>query len=158
MVDTLSFSSSATREGDCTVGNNRLDEEDIDGDNVLNLTTAERNSEQLRRYVINMADSSSYSRIGVCGTSPKTVVGPAPQQVCWVLFRVPFQSPSDSIGTPLLRRMRALRVTMISGQGAADGEFTQVPIARLQLTGARGSSAAKQVFAVSRPSRQGQAS
>jgi hypothetical protein len=121
---------------DCTVGNNRLDEEDIDGDNVLNLTTAERNSEQLRRYVVNMADTASYTRIGVCGTSPKTVVGPPPQEVCWVLFRVPFQTPSDSIGSPLLRRMRALRVTMISGQGAADGDFTQVPIARLQLTGA----------------------
>ncbi|MEO7367548.1 MAG: cell surface protein SprA, partial [Gemmatimonadaceae bacterium] len=31
----------------CTVGNNRLDDEDVDNDNVLNLTTAERNSEQL---------------------------------------------------------------------------------------------------------------
>ena len=30
----------------CTVHNNRLDEEDIDADNVLNLTTAERDQEQ----------------------------------------------------------------------------------------------------------------
>jgi len=120
----------------CTVGNNRLDEEDIDGDNVLNLTTAERNSEQLRRYVVNMADTSGYTRIGVCGQSPKTVVGPSPEEECWVLFRVPFRNPSDSLGAPLIRRMRALRITMISGAGIADGEFTQVPIARLRLTGA----------------------
>jgi hypothetical protein len=40
---------------DCTVANNRLDEEDIDGDNVLNLTSAEREQEQLRRYIVNLA-------------------------------------------------------------------------------------------------------
>ena len=120
----------------CTVGNNRLDDEDIDADNTLNLTTAERNAEQIRRYVVNMADTSSYTRVGVCGLSPKTVVGPAPEEECWVLFRIPFRSPSDSLGAPLLRRMRAMRVTMISGEGASDVEFTQVPIARLRLTGA----------------------
>ena len=120
----------------CTVGNNRLDEEDLDADNVLNFTSAERNSEQLRRYVVNMADTSSYSRVGVCGVSPRTVVGPSPEEECWVLFRIPFRSPSDSLNAPLLRRMRALRVTLISGSGIGDGEFIQVPIARLRLTGA----------------------
>jgi hypothetical protein len=121
---------------DCTVGNNRLDEEDIDGDNVLNLTSADRNAEEVRRYIVNMSDSSGYTRIGKCGLSPRTVVGPAPEERCWVLFRIPFRTPSDSLGAPLLRRMKALRVTMISGEGAADNEFTQVPIARLRLTGA----------------------
>ncbi|MEO5590419.1 MAG: cell surface protein SprA, partial [Gemmatimonadaceae bacterium] len=36
----------------CTVGNNRLDEEDIDGDNVLNLTSNEREGEEVRRYIV----------------------------------------------------------------------------------------------------------
>ena len=121
---------------DCTVGNNRLDEEDIDGDNVLNLTSADRNAEEVRRYIVNMSDSSGYTRIGKCGLSPRTVVGPAPEERCWVLFRIPFRTPSDSLGAPLLRRMKALRVTMISGEGASDNDFTQVPIARLRLTGA----------------------
>ncbi|HXV16660.1 MAG TPA: cell surface protein SprA, partial [Gemmatimonadaceae bacterium] len=111
-------------------------EEDIDGDNVLNLTSADRNAEEVRRYIVNMSDSSGYTRIGKCGLSPRTVVGPAPEERCWVLFRIPFRTPSDSLGAPLLRRMKALRVTMISGEGAADNEFTQVPIARLRLTGA----------------------
>lgn len=119
----------------CTIGNNRLDDEDIDGDNVLNLTSGERNSEQLRRYVVNLADTGAYSRVGRCATSPRTVVGPPPESVCWVLFRIPFRSASDSLGAPLLRRMRGLRVTMISG-ATGDGDFTQVPIARLRLTGA----------------------
>jgi hypothetical protein len=120
----------------CTVGNNRLDEEDIDADNVLNLTSAERESEQIRRYIVNMADSGSYTRIGVCGISPRTVVGPPPEERCWVLFRIAFRNADDSLGAPLLRRMRALRVTMISGATTDDNEFTQVPIARLRLTGA----------------------
>jgi hypothetical protein len=121
---------------DCTVGNNRLDEEDIDGDRVLNLTNAERDAEQLRRYIVNLADSGGYTRIGRCTTSPRTVVGPAAEQRCWVLFRIPFRTADDSLGAPLLRRMRALRMTMISGAGVGDDEFIQVPIARLRLTGA----------------------
>ncbi len=121
---------------DCTVGNNRLDEEDIDGDNVLNLTSAERDAEQVRRYIVNLADTAAYTRVGKCSTSPRTVVGPPPEERCWVLIRIPFRTASDSIGTPLLRRMRALRITMISGASTADNEFTQVPIARLRLTGA----------------------
>ena len=120
----------------CTVANNRLDEEDIDADNVLNFTGAERESEQLRRYIVNLADTSVYTRIGRCGPSPRTVVGPAPEERCWVLIRVPFRTADDSIGSPLLRRMRALRITMISGASASDNEFAQIPIARLRLTGA----------------------
>jgi hypothetical protein len=120
----------------CSVGNNRLDEEDVDADNVLNLTSAERESEEVRRYIVNLADSGSYTRIGRCGPGPRTVVGPPPEDRCWVLFRVPFRAVDDSIGSPLLRRMRALRVTMISSPGIPDNEFTQIPIARLRLTGA----------------------
>jgi len=121
---------------DCTVANNRLDEEDIDGDNVLNLTSGERNSEELRRYIVNLADTGSYTRVGRCSSSGRMVVGPPPEEVCWVLIRVPFRTASDSLGSPLLRRMRALRVTMISGGAVSDNDFTQVPIARLRLTGA----------------------
>ncbi|MEO8575896.1 MAG: cell surface protein SprA, partial [Gemmatimonadales bacterium] len=120
----------------CTVVNNRLDEEDIDGDNTLNLTSGERNSEQLRRYIVNLADTGAYTRVGRCLSSGRVVVGPQQEEVCWVLIRVPFRTADDSLGTPLLRRMRALRMTMISGAGAGDNDFTQVPIARLRLTGA----------------------
>ncbi len=121
---------------DCTIGNNRLDEEDIDGDNVLNLTSAEREQEQLRRYIVNLADESKYNRIGKCSLPKRVVVGPPPDSVCWVLFRIPFRAPDDSLGAPLLRRIRALRITMLSGDGATDSDFSQVAIARLRLTGA----------------------
>jgi Motility related/secretion protein len=122
----------------CTIHNNRLDEEDIDADNVLNLTTAERDQEQWLRYVVNLADPSKFTRPGQCGPPPQLAGQPvvAPDNVCWVFFRIPFNTPDDSLGHPLLRRARALRITMISGDGLADDEFSTVPLARLRLTGA----------------------
>ncbi|MEO8910015.1 MAG: cell surface protein SprA, partial [Gemmatimonadaceae bacterium] len=123
---------------DCTINNNRLDEEDIDADNVLNLTTAERDQEQFFRYVVNLADPAKRTRTGVCGPPPHLAGQPSGprENVCWVLFRVPFRPPDDSLGHPLLRRARALRITMISGDGLGDDEFNTVPLARLRLTGA----------------------
>ncbi len=121
---------------DCTIANNRLDEEDIDGDNVLNFTSAEREQEQLRRYIVNLADESKFNRVGKCSVARRVVVGPPPDSVCWVLFRIPFRAPDDSLGAPLLRRIRAVRITMFSGDGLSDGDFSQIAIARLRLTGA----------------------
>jgi hypothetical protein len=121
---------------DCTVGNNRLDEEDIDVDNVLNLSSAEREREQLRRYIVDLADPAGFTRVGRCSLPRRTVVGPPQDTVCWVLFRVPFAKVDDSIGSPLLRRIRAMRITMLSGSGVSDDDFSRVAIARLRLTGA----------------------
>ncbi len=121
---------------DCTAGNNRLDDEDIDGDGVLNLTGAEREQEALRRYIVNLADASKYNRVGRCSVAPRVVVGPPQDSVCWVLFRIPFRAPDDSIGSPLLRRMRTIRLTMLSSDALSDNEFSRIAIARLRLTGA----------------------
>jgi hypothetical protein len=121
----------------CTVTNNRLDEEDIDADNVINLTSGERNAEQWQRYIVNLADESKHTRRGRCSLAPRisTDTGPA-EAVCWVLFRIPFDAPDDSLGQPVLRRARAVRITMISGNGVGDNDFITVPLARLRLTGA----------------------
>ncbi|MGI8618941.1 MAG: cell surface protein SprA, partial [Gemmatimonadaceae bacterium] len=121
----------------CTVANNRLDEEDLDFDNVLNLTQFERDQERWRRYVVDLANPASYNRVGRCAPAPRTFnETTGPRTVCWVLVRVPFRSPDDSLGEALLRRVRALRISMISGAASADDEFVRVPLARLRLTGA----------------------
>ncbi len=121
----------------CTVANNRLDEEDVDFDNVLNLTQTERDQERWRRYVVDLSNPESYNRVGRCAPAPRTFnTVPGNQPVCWVLIRVPFRSPDDSLGEALLRRVRALRITMISGAGSPDDEFVRLPLARLRLTGA----------------------
>src|SRR6202171_5612189 len=122
----------------CTINNNRLDEEDIAADNVLNLPTAARDQEKWYRYVVNLADTTRRTHYGQCGPPPQLAGQPrVPRDnVCWILFRIPFRTPDDSLGRPLLRRVRALRITMISGDGLGDEEFSTVPLARLRLTGA----------------------
>ena len=122
---------------DCTVNNNHLDEEDIDADNVLNLNSAERDGEKWNRYIVDLGDPAKYTRIGKCSVAPALLPGHSPpDNVCWVLFRVPFKSPDDSLGQPVLRRAHALRITMVSGSGLGTDEFSTVPLARLRLTGA----------------------
>jgi hypothetical protein len=121
-----------TRAG-CTVRNNRLDEEDIDLDGVLNLPTAARDRERIARFVIDLSDKNRWVRFGRTFTQ-QLDAGP-PRVLQWVLVRVPFRAADDTLNDPLLRRVRAMRVTMMSGIGAQDDEFTQIPLARLKLTG-----------------------
>ena len=121
----------------CTIGNGRLDEWDLDGDHALNFASAQREQERLLRYAVDLADSRNYVRIGGCGASPTDSLGAAGERKCWVLVRVPFGAPLDTIsGGPNIQRVQTVRLTMISGAGAADNEFTQVPIARFRFTGA----------------------
>ncbi len=124
---------------DCTVRNSRLDEEDIDQDATLNYSSDQREQERLRRFIVDLSRPGSYNRIGVCGPAVLDVNQSQPpgNTVCWVQVRIPFNSPDDTIaGGPLLRRVRALRVTMVSGATATDDRFMQVPLARLRVTGA----------------------
>ncbi len=123
----------------CTVQNGRLDEEDVDLDLTLNLPSARREEERLRRYIIDLADPAMYNRIGNCNlvNIDTTVAGGGPAaNLCWVQVRVPFRAPDDSLnGGPNLRRIRTARVTMISGEGMRDDAFATLPLARLRLLG-----------------------
>ncbi|MFL5577558.1 MAG: cell surface protein SprA [Gemmatimonadaceae bacterium] len=119
----------------CTVGDNRLDEEDLDLDAQLNLRYDQRDAESLLRYVVDLGADSSYSRVGRCElrTPPG---GGAPRRLCWVNVRVPFRVPFDSLGAPSRRHVKSLRLTMISAAALPDDQFSQLSIARLRLVGA----------------------
>jgi hypothetical protein len=119
----------------CTVRNNRLDEEDIDLDGVLNFTSATRNQEKLTRFVVDLGDRSRWVRFGRTFTQQIDSAG-ARSTLQWVMISVPFRAADDTLNDVLLRRVRTLRVTMVSGVGVADDEFAQIPLARLKLTGA----------------------
>jgi len=122
----------------CTVRNSRLDEWDLDGDNVLNLDAAQREQERLFRWVADLSDPRSYARIGGCGVSPADPLGVAGARLCWVLVRLPFGTPTETLnGGPRPLRVRAARLTMVSGEQMPDNEFTQVPLARFRLVGPR---------------------
>lgn len=121
----------------CTVGNGRLDEWDIDGDNVLNFSDAERERERVFRYIADLSDPAAWTRVGGCRPAPNDPLGPSAARQCWVLVRLPFAAPADTInGGPSVQRVRALRLTMVSGPGVGDGEFSQVVVSRLRLMGA----------------------
>jgi hypothetical protein len=122
----------------CTIQNGRLDEEDVDLDLTLNLTAAQREEERLRRYIIDLADPASFNRIGSCNltNSDTTIAGGGATNLCWVQVRVPFRAPTDSLnGGPNLRRIRAARITMISGPNTSDDAFVTTPLVRLRLLG-----------------------
>jgi cell surface protein SprA len=122
---------------DCTVGNRRLDEEDIDLDNALNFTSAQRENERVLRYVVDLSKSSTYRRVGGTYTDTLLVRG-APQVRTrrWVLVSIPFKSPTDSLNDVNRRRIRALRLTVVSGAGEDAEEPAQFPLAELRVTGA----------------------
>ena len=122
----------------CTVRNNRLDEEDLDLDRVLNIPSSRETSETWRRYTVDLSDNRNFARTGSCYSlaSGDTVGGvPVLDRACWVLVRVPFRAPNDSLGAPNLRRVKSLRMSVVSGAGLGDARFSTVPIARLRLVG-----------------------
>ncbi|HEY4217100.1 MAG TPA: cell surface protein SprA [Gemmatimonadaceae bacterium] len=122
---------------DCTVGNRRLDEEDIDLDNALNFTNAQRENERLLRYVVDLSDPAKIKRVGGTYTDTLLVRGaPEVRTRHWVLVSIPFKSPTDSLNDVNRRRIRALRLTVVSGNGEDAEEPTQFPLAELRVTGA----------------------
>ena len=115
----------------CTAGNARLDEEDIDLDGALNVTA--REDERLLRFVVDLSDPTRYARVGGAVRMVDTVDGrPTETSKHWVLVRVPVGAPDERIGDVLLRRARALRVTMISGRDLGEDPST-VALARMRF-------------------------
>ncbi len=138
---------------DCTVENARLDEEDLDLDNVLSLPSAQQANEKVLRYIVDLSNPANFNRLGKVYIAVDSITLPGGQRievrdtVRWVHVRLPFRSPSDSIGNPLIRRIKALRLTMVSGAGLADSAFSRIPIARLSLIGSPWLKRAEQVVA-----------
>jgi len=120
----------------CTVANAKLDEEDIDLDNALNLASADRERERLLRYIVDLSLPTYYKRVGNTFTDTLYVQGvPRPRTRQWVLVSVPFGTPSDSLNDVDRRKLRALRLTVVSGLAQDPEEPTQLPIAELHVTG-----------------------
>ncbi len=123
--------------GNCSAGNNRLDEEDIDLDGQLNLTEASADQEQVRRFVVDLSDSRNWTRIGGCSQQlDSTANGIMADSVCWVQVRVNLRAPAEDLNSPSDRRVRAMRMTMVSNAQSADEDFVRISLARMRLIGA----------------------
>ena len=114
----------------CTIGNSRLDEEDLDLDGQLNLV--DPTAERVFRFVVDLRNPRSFSRLGVCSD---TAAASTARNNCWVFVRIPFRAPTDTIGSPVIRRIKSLRVTMASGTAVSDSTIQFVPVVRLKLVG-----------------------
>ena len=108
----------------CTRGNGVLNTEDLDGDNTLN---ARGGNDNVSRYVVNLADSTYFVRRGV--TDPGTGSG-------WRLFRVPLRDVVATIGTPNIRLVQHLRVTVAAPDQGGPDQVARFALARLRFVGA----------------------
>jgi len=138
-ADLRQFKTLGDTHANCTVRNNRLDEEDIDLDGQLNLNSVDADREQWKRFTVDLSDERTWTRKGGCRpfvTDSSAATGIVTDSLCWVQVRLNWRSPTDSLNAPSDRRMRALRLTMVSAAGEADEAFTRIALAKFELIGA----------------------
>ncbi len=113
----------------CSNGNGTLDTEDLNGDGVLN---AAGPSENVFRYVVSLQPGSKYYvRDGVRTVDPQSGLVSK-----WELYRVPIRTPDAAIGTPNLRLIQHLRMTLVAppDNGTPD-VVARFGLARMHLVG-----------------------
>jgi cell surface protein SprA len=121
----------------CTARNNRLDEEDIDLDGQLNMTDAvAAEQERFKRFVVDLADRRTWTRVGRCQRGAPLDAPADSAEQCWVQVRLNWRAPTDSVGVQNDRRVRALRLSVVSNAQSADTAFVTTALARLRLVGA----------------------
>ncbi|MBA3318757.1 MAG: cell surface protein SprA [Gemmatimonadales bacterium] len=114
--------------GRCTNGNGVLDTEDLDADNVLN---ARGVSEDVFRYVVQLRpEDKYYVRQGIQNVDEQG------RPFGWELYRIPIRTPDVVIGTPNLRLIQHLRMTVVAPPdlGTAD-PVARFGFARMRLVG-----------------------
>ncbi len=112
----------------CTNGNGSLDTEDLNGDQVLDATGA---GEDVFRWVVNPADLARYFvRDGV-------VTSTAAGDAKWSLYRIPLRTPEFTLGTPNIRLIQHLRLTVATPADAGgDDPVARFALARMRFVGA----------------------
>jgi len=108
----------------CTNGNGLLDTEDLDNDNALN---ASGSSENVFRWVVNLRDPKYFVRDGVQATDGSG----------WKLYRVRLRSPDFPLGSPNIRLIRQLRITVVANPDNNGPDLRAfLALARMRFLGA----------------------
>jgi len=138
VIDTLPLCSATDPQGQlephtlgdvrsrCGRHNNAVDTEDQDGDFALDSLTGVRTAESFVRYVFPIGASQYYVRDG----GMENGAG-------WRLYRIPFRTDSLQIGSPSLRQVQSLRITVVAPAPVGGGPETDLPfaLARVRLIG-----------------------
>ncbi len=112
----------------CSNGNGFLDTEDLNGDNRLNAQGANDN---VLRWVIQPNELSQYYvRTGATSTNAQG------QTSTWTLYRIPMRVPEATIGTPNLRLVQNMRVTVVAPDMGEPDVVARFALARMRFLGA----------------------
>ena len=102
----------------CTRGNGTLDTEDLNGDNVLD---ANGSNDNVRRYIVKLGDPRYFVRSGGTG---------------WRLYRIPLRQPDAVLGTPNIRLVQHLRLTLAAAADAGTPDrVARFALARMRFLG-----------------------
>lgn len=102
----------------CTRGNGTMDTEDLNGDNVLD---ANGPADNVQRYIVQLGDPKYLVRNG----------GPG-----WRLYRIPLRQPDATIGSPNLRLVQHLRLTLATPPDAGTPDLVaRFALARFRFLG-----------------------
>ena len=103
----------------CTRRNGSLDTEDQDGDAQLDVQVGARTQEDFVRFVFPIGDDRFYVRDG--GMLPATPADGGGASG-WRLYRIPFRTDTLQVGSPNLRQVQAVRLTILAPETAAPGQ------------------------------------
>jgi len=120
----------------CGRHNGAVDTEDQDGDFQLDSVVGVKTQENFVRFVFPIGSEKYYVRDGGMVPVPASQGGGA---AGWRLYRIPFRTDTIMQGTPNLRQVQALRITIVAPEeGPAGTPQPQVffALSRLQLVGA----------------------
>jgi hypothetical protein len=107
----------------CSNGNGFMDTEDLDADNSLNATGS---SDNVFRWVVDLSDQKYFVRNGVQGTDGSG----------WRLYRLPLRTPEFSLGSPNIRLIRNLRITVVAENDGGRPDFrAKFVLARMRFLG-----------------------
>ncbi|HKV70334.1 MAG TPA: cell surface protein SprA [Gemmatimonadales bacterium] len=118
----------------CGRKNGAVDTEDQDGDFQLDSVVGVKTREDFVRFVFPIGSDKYYVRDG--GMSPDKAAGGV---AGWRLYRIPFRTDTLTQGTPNLRQVQTLRITIVAPlEGAPGSPQAQVyfALSRVQLVGA----------------------
>jgi hypothetical protein len=114
----------------CTNGNGVLDTEDLDADLTLN---AKGSAENVFRYVVTLGGPKYFVRDGVRSVDQNTGLVSV-----WKLYRIPLREPDAVIGTPNMRLIQHVRLTVAAENDNGAGDIVgQFALARMKLLGSQ---------------------
>ena len=109
----------------CGRHNNAVDTEDQDGDFALDSVAGVRTAESFVRYAFPIGDPRYFVRDG----------GRDPDGAGWRLYRIPFRTDTLQVGSPSLRQVQALRITVVAPAPVGPEPALPFALSRVRLVG-----------------------